>query len=364
MTGDEPPASARPGESEAPPASAPAVPSARASGAAEAPPAPRASGGVVEWLLRRRAIAEAERAPDLTAEQRTCLRRARRAAELASQTLDPVEPLRYGDGAPLATSLYREAAYWALRARAADGPRPPDLAAALAAAPGAFARAAGGDEGRQADVRRVLLERTFVDAADDEPGRQRADAELLAAFVESLLEPLVRSRAMLLGRLRWQRGVRLGLVAVVAAALALLAPELPWVLRRRAGDLARGKDWRASSAHAGFQGAGRVGAGAPPGSPFFHTLEEEGPWMQIDLGGPQTVAAFDVRNRTDCCFDRALPLVVETSNDEKQWAPVATRESTFRTWRTTFEPRQARFVRLRVPRRTFFHLERVSLYSR
>jgi hypothetical protein len=73
-------------------------------------------GGLKEWFWRGNALAAAKAAPKASSLRRERLRRARLAAELADRTIDPAEPLRDGSALPLAISLYREAAYWALSA--------------------------------------------------------------------------------------------------------------------------------------------------------------------------------------------------------------------------------------------------------
>lgn len=94
---------------------------------------------------------------------------------------------------------------------------------------------------------------------------------------------------------------------------------------------------------------------------FFHTNEEDSPWVQYDLGEPKTFHEVEVQNRLDCCGDRAVPLVVEVSDDEKSWTQVARMDEPFARWVPTFPPRRARYVRLRVARRSILHLEAVAI---
>jgi len=68
-----------------------------------------------------------------------------------------------------------------------------------------------------------------------------------------------------------------------------------------------------------------------------------------------------VDNRLDCCRERAIPLVVEVSTDQKEWRQVAVRHQLFDTWRADFPRVETRWVRLSVPRKTFLHLSRVRL---
>ena len=96
---------------------------------------------------------------------------------------------------------------------------------------------------------------------------------------------------------------------------------------------------------------------------FFHTRTEAEPWIEFDLGDKGSVSKVTVMNRTDChgCSARAVPLVIEVSDDRKNWAIVARREADFATWRAQFPRQKARWLRLRVLKRTPFHLKQVRI---
>jgi hypothetical protein len=94
---------------------------------------------------------------------------------------------------------------------------------------------------------------------------------------------------------------------------------------------------------------------------LFHTDPQDNPWIEFDLGKPTGVHRIDVENRDDCCQDRAIPLVVELSNDRTSWKEVARRDKDFSTWVARFPATRARYVRLRVPRSTTFHLHAVAI---
>jgi hypothetical protein len=93
---------------------------------------------------------------------------------------------------------------------------------------------------------------------------------------------------------------------------------------------------------------------------LFHTDEQDNPWVVLDLHSERTLEGVEVTNREDCCKDRAVPLIVETSNDQKTWTQVAERKEVFDTWRAEFAKTEARYVRLRVPRKTTFHLRDIE----
>ena len=141
------------------------------------------------------------------------------------------------------------------------------------------------------------------------------------------------------------------------------APEgsaAPVVAETVAAGLARDKKWTASSQIEIWSESGKITDDQPKGI-FFHTKEEESPWLEIDLEKPVSVSAVDVLNRTDCCGDRAVPLAVELSSDRKAWREVARRNEPFVVWKAAFPAQEARYVRLHVLRKTHFHLERVGI---
>jgi len=128
-------------------------------------------------------------------------------------------------------------------------------------------------------------------------------------------------------------------------------------------DLARGKPWVASSHWGSFPERGVMDDGVtvdPNGR--FHTLEELYPSVTIDLGATHVLRAVKAFNRTSCCMERALPLAVELSQDHTHWERVGYRRVMFSSWTASFSARTARYVRLRVDRRSSLHLLRVAVY--
>jgi hypothetical protein len=74
-----------------------------------------------------------------------------------------------------------------------------------------------------------------------------------------------------------------------------------------------------------------------------------------DFGRPVDLHSIEVENRTDCCYERAVPLVVETSLDQASWFEQARTDRAFGTWSSTLHGR-AQFVRLRADKKTYLHL--------
>jgi hypothetical protein len=322
------------------------------------PVQPREPRSLKEWLWRGRALEQVRQRlaghSQLTLER---LKHARAASELAERVVDPVDPLRAGPAPWLALPIYREAAYWALLAQD-DALEAPSLDAALQATPRELQLfAADGEEGLQ-QIRGLLLERSAVQETQESVAAQTADARLLKGFVDALIREKVGAEQEL-HVLLFQRWLRVGLLALVLIALVAVAAF--FIHRQSIGpDLAAGKPWRVSSSEGACNPAERMCLGARTAI-LFHTRNEKNPWFEIDLGKPTSFSVIEVVNRDSCCPDRAIPLVVEVSNDQKTWKEVIRRNETFDTWRAKFKQQNARYVRVRVARMSVLHLVRVSV---
>jgi hypothetical protein len=66
-----------------------------------------------------------------------------------------------------------------------------------------------------------------------------------------------------------------------------------------------------------------------------------------------------VLNRVDCCANRALPLVIETSLDHQHWQVAATHKRNFGRWIARLDSDSARWVRLRTARESHLHLKAI-----
>jgi hypothetical protein len=302
-------------------------------------------------------------------------RELRRRAELALELgqLAAEKIFENGSSVPIACELNRQAVYWALLASVS--PSPGDGAPAILDEPAGvsrptfaelwnradralLARAIGGEERVEA-LGSLVSDSSFVTLAElDAPACQ-----LLASTLRQVARKLIReidTAGREVDRVWVRRFLRIGGLALLLALLVAIPLVVSSRLEERR-DLARGKAWTASSS------LGDVGCTSPlqvcAASPdyFFHTLEEDNPSLTIDLGAKQTISAVRVKNRADCCADRAVPLIVETSLDDKNWQRVARRTEEFTDWKAKFAPTTARFVRLKVPRRTLLHLQAVRV---
>jgi hypothetical protein len=299
---------------------------------------------VAEWFTRRAALDEvrAHRGGE-AADQ--AFQQAKLLLEVARRTADPVEPLPKGSRAAVLLTLYRDAAYWALVAeRPVGAPHPADLKAAWEDVPHERRLWAAGGPEMMASARRALLEAPLVsiDVRDEDVFTARAFAE---AVYHDLAGPRVRSDRLITQRwIRIAAAVVLLIVAGVGTRALVLGPNL-----------AEGKPFRVSSSWAGCSGD----AGCQ--QQLFHTDPQNNPWVEFDLGAPKSVHRIEITNRDDCCAERVAPLIAEVSLDANKWTEVAKNEKVFSTWTAKFPPKVARYVRLRVPRDTVFHLKEVAI---
>lgn len=150
---------------------------------------------------------------------------------------------------------------------------------------------------------------------------------------------------------RWQAAVRVlqrvGALAVVLAVVAGIAALMR--TRPPPPGLLAGRAFKTSSKLPHDSGNPKL---------LFHTDLELRPWVEWEFGQPTRLREVVVSNRSDCCDERALPLVVEVSDDHTRWTQVARRTEPFGANLTiAFTETSARYLRLRVDRESYLHLE-------
>ncbi len=101
----------------------------------------------------------------------------------------------------------------------------------------------------------------------------------------------------------------------------------------------------------------------------FHTANENNPWWQVDLGEVVQLERLLVYNRCDLA-DRASLLMVLLSNDEKNYTQVYQHDGTIFRGYSDNKPLiirlggvDARYVRIQLPGKTYFHLDEVEVYA-
>jgi F5/8 type C domain len=162
-------------------------------------------------------------------------------------------------------------------------------------------------------------------------------------------------RASIPAATRRRRWIAVALAGVaLAAAVAWVFVLDPFWYR----DQLRGARFTVSSAYPGYP---REGAVIGVRGALFHTVSEDHPWVELDLGEPRTLSRMRVVNR-DQARGRAVPLVVEGSLDRVHWRELGRRHDPFRVWRFDLPGGPFRYFRLSVPRTTFFHLASIAAY--
>ncbi|MEI9937235.1 MAG: discoidin domain-containing protein [Pseudomonadota bacterium] len=291
-------------------------------------------------------------------ERAALLLRAQLAADVARRTEDSAEPFE-GSVDAILCELYRESIFWSRSAitfaeRGESVPAPwPSIDRALL---GRYAK----DPESLTRAQLAADSGSFEKYALLPEGERQSLLPALRGLALGLLAELDLNRRAVDG-LWVQRIVRVGLVVAglgILVGVGIRASEHA----EAAHDLAQGKPWRTSSSYGGVTTCGSPSQECPQ-SPdfFFHTNEELRPWLEIDLGAPQTFSAVRVDNRKDCCAERASPLIVEVSSDQSHWHRVARKDTVFTSWLAKFSPVSARYVRLRIDKRESLHLQRVRV---
>jgi NedA-like, galactose-binding domain len=271
---------------------------------------------------------------------------ARLLLEVARRVAEPVEGFPPGSRPSVRLGLYRQAIYWVLVAsRSGEADVPASLTAAWEGEDRDRLRRAAHD-----DITLESLKRTLVDQALPDPlDVPEEDAARARDFAQALLGDLDAPRRRI-DRVVVQRWWRLSLVALVVVIAALGVRKLtlgPNLLADKPVRLS--SSWPGCAQDAGCQAL------------LFHTEHETNPWAEFDMGTPKTFKRLEVANRTDCCGDRAVPLVAEISNDRVNWREIGRKDTEFSTWTAKFPPKTARYLRLRVPRHSALHLKDVAL---
>jgi hypothetical protein len=175
-------------------------------------------------------------------------------------------------------------------------------------------------------------------------------------------QPLPATSAPALGEAAPSSGrVVLAGASIAFAALLIVGLTSALYALRHPPDLAAGKPRAQSSVLPDCPIDRGMCTGAPTRITFC-TQYEERPWYQIDLGAPTDFSRLTVVNRSDMLPERAVPLVVQVSDDGATFREVARRDEVFDTWRADLGPQRARFVRVYVDKAVIFHLDAVRVH--
>jgi hypothetical protein len=317
-----------------------------------------AGSSPLEWLTSRRALRAAKAAlPRDGSRTLELRRRARLACELSDRLCDPIDPLREGAATPLAIDLYRQSSYWIFCALNHGGALRAPAEVWEHALHAQLNRLLPAGESREA-LGKLFASTSFIELAELADAEQAKLLRDMRALAHDLLE-IVEGPRRLLDKLLFRRLVRVGLFLLVLSA-SIGVGTANFERWRLGPNLAAGKPWRTSSVWAPCD-TKLHRCGGLHTAIFFHTKDDASPWIEYDLRSRLRFSKVFVKNR-DELQDRAVPLVIEVSDDAKTWHKVARRVETFRTWMAEFAPKTARYVRIRVDRRSWLHLEQVMVY--
>ena len=311
-------------------------------------------GRLFDWFWQGEPIrSNQERIADKSHRRKRLERYARASAEAGDRVLDPVTPLRAGSGEVVSALLHKESIRASLEAlgRNVSSLVEDDALGAQ------VVRALPSDVSLER-IRALLTDSRAVEGLEGDLRVRRSEAKALGHTARVLLD-VARTPERHLERAFLLRFVRtsLGLVVLSLAILAGVRIGLDVAL---GPDLAAAKPWRASSAYERFDPKAKIVDGNRT-QIFFHTKSEREPWVELDLEEPTTIHRVDVRNRRDCCRDRAFPLAIEGSLDGETWRELGRRTEPFGRWTLRLEPTTVRYVRARALKRTFLHLESLEV---
>jgi len=108
---------------------------------------------------------------------------------------------------------------------------------------------------------------------------------------------------------------------------------------------------------------------SPCGGGAFHTDSEESPWAAVMLAGPTDIKGIVVENRFGGVNgNRQVPIVVEVSEDGKEWTQVFSSNNKQDTYRIPLAEKGQRKRHVRVSRKAgerkeFFHLNKILVYG-
>jgi hypothetical protein len=187
----------------------------------------------------------------------------------------------------------------------------------------------------------------------EEAARSVEELEATSRWLCSLVDARSPSQ------LKWMRAFRIGIAA--AGALTLLVMLIVRLTAPK--NLALDKPATASSYMFGTVAAGAVD-GSKNGTYGYHSLQEDSPWLSIDLGRPVAIGKIKVFGRGDGYYDQSIPLALEVSQDGTTYEQIALRNEPFSEydpWVVRPEALVTRFLRLKTLRRSYLVLGEVEV---
>jgi hypothetical protein len=179
-------------------------------------------------------------------------------------------------------------------------------------------------------------------------------------LVMRLAEPL-ENESNRLGRALFARWSRMAVLAVAVLVIAGLTGN--WIAKKIQGpNLALHRPVTVSSQYPGQGTDHSLLVDGNHDNLGFHTNSGGQQWAIIDLGQVRKIHKVVVYNRADGYEERAVPLKVEVSNDNKTYKQIAERKETFDKWTAKGLGAEGRYVKLENTPPNFFHLAEVEVY--
>jgi hypothetical protein len=162
-----------------------------------------------------------------------------------------------------------------------------------------------------------------------------------------------------------RRTYLVGSLLALVAFVVLTAGGYRWLIRGQ--NLARGAKVTASVA--GFNTTVKnINDGHRYGQLGYHSQQEKGPWLLVDMGRQVELDEVIAFGRGDCCFDQSIPLFIQASKDGKEFRDLGERKlpfSHFDPWVLKLpKPVRARYVRFQARKTGFLVLSEVEIYGR
>jgi hypothetical protein len=290
-----------------------------------------------------------------------CLFQAETSLQIAHKILDPNDGIALGQVQPLAIEIYRHCIYWLLAAKYLDSqPLPSNLTELVAQLPSTWRKEVQVSESQWEQVQLVLLEENLMAHSFQSAHLLTEHLSNLQKFTSFLQNSVTFPERTTIRQRRIRHTKRTGIVLLIVMITAIVGAFGYWVIRPK--DLAQLHPWKSSSGYPNFIADLHTVDGSKS-EIFFHTNQDPTPWIEFDVGNQQSVSKVRVQNRKEGTFaSRAVPLVIEVSTDHTSWTEVARKNEPFHVWQAKFSPTNTHYVRLRVLKKSFLHLENVNIY--
>lgn len=187
---------------------------------------------------------------------------------------------------------------------------------------------------------------------DDAAVVAREEVADLFRWLEGSVDPRTVAKLRIMRALRLAGAVLAVLFLARAGIRKLIAPK----------DVALGKPVVASSHYAGTPDAGGLTDGDTRAL-GVHTLVESAPWVTVDLGKSYRVRTVRIHNRSDCCVDEGLGLVVEVGGPADPAPFVAQRNEHYEVWDIDAGGKEAQMITLRLPRNGYIALSELEVFT-